>query len=183
MTTATVPSMETLAARWTRLGAMFGVSPEVTTPDPERLLLDTVVAAPGNSRLFVMAVSWLAQYGDLVLVNRLSRLIRDELEPHARPTMGLLLETTNAARGDRLFEPAIRECGAAIDDGPLFDVYRRNQVRMDLARSRANAMSRNWGRWMEDFDLKTDAIRPREWVVQFNPGLLNRDIREPREHS
>jgi hypothetical protein len=175
MTSATVPSMQTLAARWTRLGAMFGAPPEATTPDPERLLLDTAIAAPANSRLFTMAVSWLAQFGDLVLVDRLARLIRDELEPQARPTMGLLLETTDAARGDRLFEPAARECGGAIDDGPLFDVYRGNEVLMNLARSRANALSRKWGRWMEDFDVKADAIRPREWVVQFNPGLLNRE--------
>ena len=151
---------------------MFGVPPAGHSPDAERLLLDTARAAPENSRLFVMALSWLVPHGEFVRVDRLARLIREEWETPARATMGLLLASADAARGDRRFDPAVRECEPAADEGPLFDVYRRSAALTDLARRQASPLSRKWGRWAEDFDLKTDAIRPREWVIRFNPRLL-----------
>src|SRR4051812_43582333 len=116
-------SHHSVAANWSRLGAMINVAPARQTPDIERLLLDTARVSPGNSRLFILAASWLALYGDYVARHRLARLIRDELEPQHRPTLGLALDWA-AQHGDlngSRFNLAIDACGPAAGvPQPLF---------------------------------------------------------------
>jgi hypothetical protein len=58
--------LDIVAAGWTRLGVMLNVTPARHTPDLERLILDTARIASSNSRLFLLAASWLARYGDYV---------------------------------------------------------------------------------------------------------------------
>jgi len=54
---------DSVASRWSRLGAMLNVKADEHTPDIERLLLDTARVASANSRLFILAASWLSLYG------------------------------------------------------------------------------------------------------------------------
>src|ERR1051325_10914724 len=84
--------LDSVAAGWARLGAMLNVKAAARTPDLERLLLDTARVASANFRLFMLAASWLAEYGDYVAKHRLARLIGDELEREYRPALGLTLE-------------------------------------------------------------------------------------------
>ena len=72
--------LDNLIARWTRLGAGFSAESLPQTPDLERLILDTARHGPEMARLFIMAVTWLHLYGDLVARHRLRRLAREELE-------------------------------------------------------------------------------------------------------
>jgi hypothetical protein len=167
-----------VASRWARLGAMLNVGPASVTPDIERLLLDTARVASGNSRLFILAASWLATYGDYVAKHRLARLLQDELEVEHRPTLGLLLDWAkqNSQWDGSRFNLAIDACGAAIDARPLFDVERRNATFARLAEQRASATSRRWGRWAAEFELKSDALRPAEWIAEHNPSLYERAL-------
>jgi len=59
-------SINHVASQWTRLGAMFNVSASRQAVDVERLLLDTVRHAAANSRLVILAVTWLSKYGEYV---------------------------------------------------------------------------------------------------------------------
>lgn len=157
---------------------MLNVRAARRTPDIERLLLDTARVASWNSRLFVLAAGWLALYGDYVAKHRLARLVADELESEYRPTLGLLLDWAKArggANGSR-FNLAIKACGRPADARPLFEVERRNPALARLAERRASALSRKWGRWAGDFDLKADALRPPEWVATHNPSLHERAL-------
>ncbi len=139
-------------AAWTRLGASFNVPPAKETPDLERLLLDTVRLASGNSRLFIMAATWLSQYSDYVAKRRLEIVIKDELEERYKPSMGFLLDVVNTHchRHQLRFREAIQACHSASIPGPLLKVSRRNSTLMELARQRASALSRKWGCWMEE---------------------------------
>jgi hypothetical protein len=169
---------DSVASRWVRLGVMLNVQAARRTPDIERLLLDTARVAHANARLFILAAGWLALYGDYVAKHRLARLVRDELEPEHRPTLGLLLDWAREhgeANGSR-FNLAIEACGSAIDARPLFDVERRNAVFARLAERRASKLSRKWGRWMADFELKAEALRPAEWVAERNASLNERAL-------
>ena len=56
---------------------MINVMPAVREPDSERLLLDTSRVSSANSRLFILAASWAALYGDYIAKHRLARLIGD----------------------------------------------------------------------------------------------------------
>jgi hypothetical protein len=172
------PSQEQVAARWTRLGASFSVAPAHQTPDLERLLLDTVRLTAANSRLFIMAATWLAAYSDYVAKRRLAVLIRDELEDRYRPIMGLLLDfaQTYGELTRFPFREALQECHTAATPGPLLNVSRRNAALVDLAQRRASKLSRKWGCWMEDFTFKLDALRPAEWIAASNPSLAVRAI-------
>jgi len=163
-----------ILSRWARLGAMFNVAAAAEDVDIERLLLDTARAGSGNARLFVLAASWLAQYGEAVATLRLARMILDELERAHRPTLGFMLEWAQRQRGDKRFERAIKSCGDAIDARPLFDVERQNKTLSRLAEQRASALSRKWGRWTGEFEIKSDALRPAEWIGQNNPAVRDR---------
>jgi hypothetical protein len=170
--------IDSVASRWARLGVMVNAAPARQTPDVERLLLDTARAAPANSRLFVLAAGWLARYGDYVAKHRLARLVRDELEPEHRPTLGFLLEwarTRGGQNGSR-FNLAVKACRSAAEARPLSDVERRSPLFSRLAEQRASALSRKWGRWMQEFELKADALRPEEWVAGHNPELWVRAL-------
>jgi hypothetical protein len=170
--------MNSVAYRWAKLGVMLNVLPAENTPDIERLLLDTARAAPANSRLFILTAGWLALYGDFVARHRLARLILEDLEPEHRPTLGFLLEWVKAhsADSDHHFNQSIDACGSAIDARPLLDVDRRNPALSRLAEEEASPLSRKWGRWMEDFELKTRALRPAHWIAEQNPSLRERAL-------
>ena len=172
------PLLDKVASSWVRLGVMLNIQTADQTPDVERLLLETARVASANSRLFVMAASWLARYGDYVAKHRLATLIRDELEAEHRPTLGLLLDWARSHGDANLsrFNLAIDACGSAIDARPMFDVERRNAALTRLAHERASALSRSWGRWMQEFELKSDALRPAEWIAEHNPALAERAL-------
>lgn len=164
--------IESVAARWARLGVLVNVDPAEQTPDLERLLLDTARAAAANSRLFVLAASWLAEYGEYVDGRRLAQLIEHELEPEYRPTLGMMLAWAgmHASAGSR-FDAAVSACGLPIDARPLLDIEHGNPVFARLAERRASDLSRRWGRWMSEFHSKPGALRPREWIAKQNPAL------------
>jgi hypothetical protein len=172
-------AMNVVASRWARLGAMFGVDAAAGEVDVERLLLDTARRAPANVRLLILAVTWLARHGEAVAKHRLARLIKTELEQEYRPTMGLVLDLARGAdpANATRFNQAIRACGRGASRGmPLSEVERESETLRRLAKGRASAASRKWGRWVETFELKWDALRPAEWVVAHNPSLYERAL-------
>jgi len=83
--------LDNTIARWSRVGVLFGSRPARTTPDLERLLLDTARLAPGNARLFYLAITCLSRYGNFVARHRLKRLIETGLEVDHQPVLGALL--------------------------------------------------------------------------------------------
>src|SRR6185312_5968007 len=171
--------MKSVAARWVKLGVMLNVQADTHESDLERLLLETARVSSANSRLFTLAVTWLAEYGRYVDCRRLTRLVDCELEKEFQPTLGLLLESaTKHSKGAKKcrFKSAIQACASANNPHPLFDVERRNPVFIKLSKQRASEISRKWGRWSAAIELKTDAIRPRKWVVSHNPSLANRAL-------
>lgn len=171
--------MTSVASRWARLGVMINATPAEATPDIEQLLLDTVRVASANTRLFILATTWLATNVEYVARHRLAQFVRDKLDREHRPTLGLMLElaASNASSKKRWhLKIAIEACGSAIDARPLADVEQRNSFFARVAEQRASALSREWGRWIEDFDLKFDAIRPTEWLAAQNPALAERAL-------
>ena len=167
-----------IVTRWVRLGVMLNVAPARTTPDLELLLLDTARAASGHARLFILAASWLALYGEYVARHRLARLIRDELEAEYRPMMGMLLDWA-ASHGQGhccRFNRAIAACDRPKNGHPLLDIDSASPELARLAEGEASPLSRKWGRWFAPFDLKDDAIRPVRWIAAKNPALAVRAL-------
>src|SRR2546421_398884 len=121
---------------------MLGTRMASHTPDIERLLLDKARGSSLKFRLFILAASLLARYGDYVAKHRLARMIWDELESEHRPALGLLLEwarENGQANGSR-FNQAIEACEQPIDAWPLFDVERNSEAFAKLAERRASAL-------------------------------------------
>jgi hypothetical protein len=159
------PGLSQLRSRWARAGAMFCADLAPTIPDMERLLLDTARRCRRNSRLFIMATTWLAQYGSTrIHSRRLAELIRNELEAVHRPVLGFLLATACQFSGRRDFCEAIAECSPAAEPGPLFEIYRRNPLLLQRSYRQASPLSKEWGLWAEAIQPKYDAIRPESWV-------------------
>jgi len=174
----TLPDADSLFARWARAGVLFGTRPSHRSPDPERLLLDTARLAPSHARLFALSVTWLSQYSSFVARHRLKRLVIDELEPDARPTLGLLLDLAikhGAARGLTLVAQA---CGRHVEPRPLFVVHRGSAARRRLAEQAACSEAKRRGLWAPDVEPKPDALRPASWIIAHNPAYRDRAVRK-----
>ena len=167
---------EELAARWARAGAMFAVTPAEQSPDLEVLLIDTARAARGDSRLFIMAASWLHQYAMMVAKHRLRRLILETLEPEHRPALGLLLDIIGHQLKSDRFNASIKVCADSIakQGEPLFVAQSQGKALRAIAERNASVISRRWNLWTAEFEIKHDAIRPPLWILQQNPSYQMR---------
>ena len=166
--------LDKLLQRWASIGAGFNIELADEDVDLERLLLDTARRAPENARLFTMAATWLHTYGDMIAKHRLKRLIHDELEPEARPIIGLLLDTAQQGTHPLEFETVIKQLETAKEPMPLFMSNRRNAKLAQLAKRRASDISRRWNRWCQSIEFKDDAIRPASWIIERHPALRTR---------
>jgi hypothetical protein len=139
------------------------------------LLLDTARLAPQDARLFEVAAAWLSTYYELVAPHRLLRLLRDQGEPQLKPVLGLLLNLVGQRQKTGHFRGVIAQCRPEPEGKPLYEFQQRNPRLRAIARNKASAISKRWGLWVEDFPLKTDAIRPAPWVLRHNPALAWRE--------
>lgn len=175
--TTIIPEIGHLEAQWTRLGVLLNCEPACDEPDLERVLLATTSGLRSNSRLLPLVVTWLVQYGDFVAKHRLKALAA-ELEPVDQATLGLLLECAlvhNAAPDLRL---AAAACRALTTPQPLFDVHRSAAALAAIAHRTAIPLSRRWGLWCPEVELKSDAVRPVDWLLHWNPSYRSRIIRK-----
>lgn len=163
-----------LIAEWTRIGAGFNVDPAESTPDLERLILDTSRYAAADSRLFSMATTWLGMYDKLVARHRLARLVVAELEPGYRPVLGLLLDLASTVKPTAHFNAAMAHCPPADLAEPLFEIDRQSEAFRARAERRASDISRRWNLWIEPMPPKKDAIRPGSWIIDHNPEFRAR---------
>lgn len=165
-------------SQWTRLGILFGARASRSVPDLERLLLDTARLSPINARLFYLAVTWLSCYGNYVARHRLKHLIETELEARHHPVLAVLLTLAVKHGASRELLTAAQACAKEADPGPLFYLYRENPNLSLIAKKNACPEGLPWGLWLSDQPLKLDALRPALWIVEHNPGYLDRILRK-----
>lgn len=169
-------SSQAVARQWSRLGVLFNVPPTRQTPDLERLLLDTAREIPNNPRLFIMAATWLAQCGRLVAKHRLARMVGEVKDASVVAVLGLLLDAADMMGRTDLFHTVTSICSPAPTPAPLFAADRASHGLAEFVRSQASKLSQRWNLWTEDIKLKTDAIRPLDWVMERNPSMQVRAI-------
>ncbi len=160
-----------LASNWARLGVGFNVSPARKTPDIEPLIIETSTVVATDARLFQMAVSWITLNAQLIAVHRLGALVRTMVDSSP---MGLMLELAASAGANRSLRAAIDACTPASVAAPLFDIDRRSTAAAKLVRDHAMPVSRHWGRWIDEFELHSAAIRSLEWTLKHNRTLSQR---------
>lgn len=166
-----------ILSQWARLGVTFDAAPAKREVDLEHLLLETARALPHNARLLGTVATWLSVYGNFVARHRLGRLIRDELEVEHQPALGLLLESAVKLGASRELGTVARTCTEASPPRPLFAVQNRGASRT-LARKHASALSRRWGVYAADAELRLKTIRTASWLLERNPSFRDRIIRK-----
>lgn len=159
---------------WTRVGCGFCGAASAETPDLERLLIRTTQICPWFPRLFTMPVTWLKSYGHLVQVPRLMDLAKAELNLLEQATLGLLLETAvEFGAPAPLLDAALKNLSPVSEPAALcefdYDFWDR------FIEREANATSRRWGRYMQDIQIKEDAMRTERWIYEHNPSLAERN--------
>ena len=167
---------QTIAAQWSRLGILFSVPPARQAPDLERLLIDTAAQIPDNPRLFVMAATWLVPYGRFVAKHRLARMVRNPPDATAVAALGLLLDTVGTMCHTDALEVVRLSCRPAAISMPLFTVDRASPGLAEFAKARASRISKRWNLWAEAIELKPQALRPLDWIMEKNPFLQVRAI-------
>jgi hypothetical protein len=170
--------LEPIESLWCRIGVLLPVAPAKHSPDPDRPLLDTARQLSSNSRLFVIAASWLVSYDAFVAKHRLKRLITTELETEHQAGLGLLLETAVELGASRELLIAAAVCRPAAPARPLFAAYRIDAAMAELARSTASTRSQAWGVWAPEIQTKNDILRPARWVLNHNDTYAARAIRK-----
>ena len=168
--------LDEILSDWARLGVLFGASPARQTPDVERLLLETVRVMPCFARLLPCCMTWLTQYEHLVAKHRLSQLAREIQDSDLSASLGLMLDFARWHTGTDHLNIVIACCRPSDSPRPLFDVDRTSPAMARLAKAEACALSRRWGLWTDEPDLKMDAIRPAKWLMSNNPDLQYRAI-------
>lgn len=162
---------------WVRIGVLINYAPSDRTPDVEHLLLDTARVAHADPLAFTMAATWLVEYGRLVAVHRLKRLIVTELEHDYVPVLGYLLQTAVDHGATPKLSRAIDACEPATTPEPLFDAYKANPTLVAISEQHATEESKRWGLWAPPVQLKFDALRPTRWILRQNPEFRERAIR------
>ena len=169
-------SSQTVVAQWSRLGVLFNVPPSRQTPDLEHLLIDTAGQIPSNPRLLIMAVTWLSQYHKLVARHRLARIASKLEDANALAALGLLLDTVGTMSHTDVLDIVKSVCRPAPVPMPLFVVDQASPGMAAFARTQASKLSKRWNLWTEAVDLKHDALRPLDWIMEKNPSLQVRAI-------
>lgn len=168
--------VKTVLMRWSKLGAAFNVRPAETTPDIEQLLIDTAIVLPQNARLFPVAITWLCKNYRLVCRHRLAGLAARIDDPQTSAALGLLLDTVKSRIDIDHFNIVIKKCTALKKAEPLFEVDRTNRKLKAMAKTTSCKMGIKWGLWCPESQLKEDALKPTDWIMNENTKLINRAI-------
>ena len=161
---------------WVRLGAFFNAEPAIDTPDIEKLLVQTAQCCPQIPRLLPVCITWLTQYYRLVCRHRLAKSAAGIAGTDTSASLGLILTMTKYYTGTDHFNLVIKNCTAAESPKPMFLSDRNNANLTKLAQSRSCDLGRRWGLWCESVQLKEDAIRPLNWLMDQNPLLKHRAL-------
>lgn len=167
---------DTVLSQWARLGAFFNAEPAELTPDIEMLLIETAGLAPEMPRLFTVCVTWLTYYHRLVCRHRLAKLAVDISGTEASAVLGLLLSSARYKTNTDHFNLVIKQCKPVTVPEPLFIPDRKSTGLAKLAESRSCELGKQWGLWCEDVQLKDDAVRPLNWLMDNNPSIQYRAL-------
>jgi hypothetical protein len=162
--------------RWRKLGVAFNVASADSTPDIERLLVDTAVVLPENARLFSAVISWLCRNYRLVCRHRLSGFAEQISDSAASAVLGLVLDIVKSRIATDHFNIIIKKCRPLKKPIPLFVVDRSSESLAAMAQAAADEVCVKWGLWCQAVQLKDDVIRPLDWILAENPALRNRAI-------
>lgn len=169
----TAPSLH---SQWARIGGGFSVEPSPDPVDLEALVVGSAAASPGDARLFWVATSWLAVHHDLVNTRRLT----DHLQRAAAldvAVAGAMLSLARQQAGSATqLESAVKHCRPLQEPRPLFDVVAESSLLTAKARAGALGVFVMWGFWQDDVSLRTDAIRPVQWVLAYCPEFQSRAV-------
>jgi hypothetical protein len=167
---------ESVLMQWSKLGAAFNVRPASSTPDIERLLVDTARVLPENGRLFSVVVSWLCRNYRLVCRHRLAGFAGRIEDVQSSAVLGLVLDVVKAKVGIDHFNIAIKQCKPLKDPMPLFVVDRSCESLAAMAKDSSSEVGRKWGVWCDDVQPKDDVLKSSNWIMSENLGLKNRAV-------
>ncbi len=165
-----------ILSQWSRLGVMFNVAAAEDTPDLERLLILTAAVLPDNPRLLSTTVTWLCLYYRFICKHRLAAFAFRESSAETLAGLGLMLEFVKKEIRTDHFNLAIDRCRPVEIPKPLFAVDRQTEKLAALAKKQSCELSAKWGLWCSKIQIKKDAVRPLDWIMQANPSLKQRAI-------
>jgi len=154
---------------------LFNVSPARKTPDIEDLLIRTSEAMSSNARLLPAVVTWLALHERLVCRHRLAQMA-SSVAATSSATLGLMLDVVRSHTHSSHMNTVIAACRPVRQAAPLFEVDRRSRTTTKIAKAHASEMSNKWGLWSQDAELRSDVIRPIDWLMNNSPDLRYRAI-------
>jgi len=168
--------IKSILTKWSKLGAAFNVKAADTTPDIEQLLIGTAIVLPQNARLFAVAITWLCKNYRLVCRHRLAGLAPRIDDQQTSAALGLLLDTVKSKLDIDHFNIVIKKCKTLNEPLPLFEVDRKNHKLATMAKITSCETGIKWGLWCPKPQLKEDALKSTDWIMNENTKLINRAL-------
>jgi hypothetical protein len=168
---------DNLEPAWARLGILFACEPARSTPDVERILVDTARRLGENGRLYPLVVTWLVEFGHCVARHRLRRLV-GAAPAQSKAGMGLLLEAAIELGAPSDLRLVAAVCVPSARPGPLAESFRDDPAFVAMARKVASPLSLKWGLWAPEVEPRPQVIRTGRWVLEHNPSLQQRLVRK-----
>ncbi|MGH7243813.1 MAG: hypothetical protein ACREJD_10385 [Phycisphaerales bacterium] len=95
-----------------------------------------------------------------------------------RAALGFLLESALELGGGKDLAIPLESCTPRVPGLPLLELQRNNRIFAVVAEETASPLSRKWGLWAPEIELKLDVIRPVWWLLKLNPALRSRIVRK-----
>ncbi|MFG0247554.1 MAG: hypothetical protein ACF8OB_01600 [Phycisphaeraceae bacterium JB051] len=166
--------LDIVISQWARIGLFIGEEIASTTPHLEQLIIDTARAIPNNARLFYAIMSWLSQYGVLVNVGQLQKLLEDDLASEHHPALAALIALSVKHGAPSKLMRISDRCEAADNTRPLFISHQHSVTLKDLAKQQACSECLKWNIWVTDQNPLGDILRPLPWILKHNPEFKSR---------
>jgi hypothetical protein len=97
-------------------------------------------------------------------------------DANAVAALGLVVDTVGTMCHSDVLDIVESACLPAPAPLPLLAADRASPGLIEFAHSRASRLSRRWNLWVEPIEMKPNAVRPLDWIMEKNPSLQVRAV-------
>ncbi|MGA1056803.1 MAG: hypothetical protein ACO3Y3_03815 [Phycisphaerales bacterium] len=171
--------LDAIVAEWRDAGVAYGgpPPPEGVQPpvDLERLLIRSVAWSVEMPRLFNTTASWLQEFGAVVALGRLSRVVADELALDLQPLLGAMLDTAEWGQTPCRFDAVAVRLPPSAEPRSPFRVVRERPALVEEFRRRTGLIGRRWRLYIDDEPPRPKVLRARRWIMDRHPDFAIRE--------
>ncbi len=161
-----------LMANWKHVGFRFNIGTSKDNIDIEKLIVETSRVGRNEPVLIWGMLAWIVQYGDLINVSRLSRLLKEG----DMAVLGAIIEIAISKGADNKLAHIAGKCKGNKQAEILFPIMKESKITEKIEKDDGLDVFKKWGLYCSNISDKSDALNTREFVLKHNPNLAIRAL-------